>query len=144
MAVASEVDKPEVRVTPINDRKRRKRNERLPSFVVGALIEARRRPANADYVELAVTRKVKELDLARGQRDGWGGGDTLDRGEARRDASLTISLYTADGTEIALVEPTVGLLGQNAGESFTIQVHPLIAGAVETIGKILEALRINS
>jgi len=36
--------------------------------------------------------------------------------------------------EVTLIIPSVLLLGQNAGQSFAIEVHPVVMGAINAIG----------
>ena len=48
-----------------------------------------------------------------------------------------------DRAEVALVEPAVGLLGEDAGEAFAVQIDPLIGRAVEAVGQILQTLGVH-
>ena len=47
------------------------------------------------------------------------------------------------GLTVALVEPGAGLLGEDAGDAFAVQVGPAVGAAVQADGKVLEALRID-
>ncbi len=67
----------------------------------------------------------------------------LDRCKGGYRSLFTVFLLDISRTQVALVEPPLGLLGQNAGEPLPIQVDPLVARPVEAVGKILQALPVN-
>ena len=48
-----------------------------------------------------------------------------------------------DRAEVALVEPGAGLLGEDAGDAFAIQIDPLVARAVQADGQVLQALGVD-
>ena len=45
----------------------------------------------------------------------------------------------ADRAEVALVEPGAGLLGEDAGDAFAVQIGPLVGRAVHADGQVLQA-----
>ena len=127
MAVAGQVDELEVRVVPVpgsgSDAKGR---ERLPALVLGALEEAGRGPAELDEVELPVAGEVEELlpAAARARHGRW-----------RRWRDQLRAARTSPVAQVRLVEPGVGLLGEDAGDALAVEVDPLVARAVEAEGR---------
>ncbi len=45
--------------------------------------------------------------------------------------------------EVALVEPGAGLLGEDAGDAFAVQIGPLVGRAVHADGQVLQALGVH-
>ena len=45
----------------------------------------------------------------------------------------------ADGTDVALVEPGAGLLGEDAGDAFAVEVGPLVGSAVHSDRQVFQA-----
>src|SRR5262245_11114600 len=58
VAVAGEIDEPEIRVAPIDHWHRLERRQRLPSLGVRTLVEAGRRALEVDEIELAVAGEI--------------------------------------------------------------------------------------
>src|SRR4029079_8686772 len=48
-----------------------------------------------------------------------------------------------DWAEVALVEPGIRLLGEDAGDPFAVQIDPLVAGAVEAAREGLQAAGVD-
>ena len=48
-----------------------------------------------------------------------------------------------DRAEVALVEPGAGLLGEDAGDAFAVQIGPLVGRAVQPDGQVLQALGVD-
>ncbi len=144
VAVAGEVDELEIGIVPIQDGQRGERREGLPVLVHGALIEAGCGTLELDHVELTVASEIKKLwpPPTQGGERGLPS-DYPDRTEARRWRFLAILDPEVDGTQVTLVKPTPGLLGQDARETFAIQIHPLVARTVETVRQIFEALGVD-
>lgn len=44
-----------------------------------------------------------------------------------------------DRAQVTLIEPTAGLLSQNAGNAFAVKVYPLILRTVQAIGQVFQA-----
>ncbi len=49
----------------------------------------------------------------------------------------------ANRAEIALVEPGIGLFGEDAGDAFAMQVCPLIGGTIHPHGQVFQAFRVH-
>ena len=114
MAIARQVDELEIRVVPGQVGQRREGGELIPALVLGALEEAGRGPAELDQVELPVAGQVQELLLVAAQRGGRG-----DAGHQLQRPELALA-------QVRLVEPGVGLLGQDAGNALAVEVDPLV------------------
>ena len=69
MAVAVEVDEPQVGVAQVAVQARSEGAERLPAFGLVVLVEAGRRAVQDDQVGLAVTGEVHELAPRRSGQD---------------------------------------------------------------------------
>jgi hypothetical protein len=83
------------------------------------------------------------LGAPRRETGGGLGGDEFEGGEAGFDVSGAVRPDNVHGAEIPFVEPTVSLLGENAGEPFTIQIHPLVSVSVEAGREIFQAFGID-
>ena len=46
-------------------------------------------------------------------------------------------------TQVVLVVPGAGLLGEHAGEPLPVEVHPLIAGSVDALGQVARAVGVD-
>ena len=115
MAVAGEVDELEVRVVPGQAGERLEGGELIPALVLGPLEEAGRGPAEFDQVEVTVAAQVQELLPAAAERSGRG-----NRGHPFHRPEFPFA-------PVWLVEPGVGLLAQDTGYAFAIEVDPLVA-----------------
>ena len=133
VAVAVEVDEFEVRVAGVEIRERAEGAEGFPLAVVGAFVEAAHGSIQGDDIWPSVTGEVHELRVA-GEGEGGLGGDEFDGAEAGFDVCVAICPDGMDGAEVALVEPRAGLLGEDAGETFAVEIDPLVSAAVETDG----------
>ena len=124
MAVAGQIDEAQVRVVA-SRRSGSESNgaERAPVAVGGPLVEAGRRAVEVDEIELAVAGQVEQLAATvaeqRGRRSGR---HRLDRAEAAL-------------TEVRLVEPRAGLLGEDAGDAFAVEIDPVVGRAVDPAGR---------
>ena len=65
----------------------------------------------------------------------------LDHGSKRAVAAAGRRDVSVSGLEVALVEPGVGLLGEDAREPLAVEIDPLIRRAVDAAGQVLEARR---
>ena len=134
VAVAVEVDELQVRVAHVAVEARGEGAEGLPAFVVVVLVEAGHRAVQHHQIGLAVAGQVHELRLPAGQ------GEVGFDGDAFRTARIRPACF-ADRAEVALVEPGAGLLGEDAGDAFAVQIGPLVGRAVQPDGQVLQALR---
>ena len=139
VAVAVEVDEPEVRVAQVAVQARREGTEGLPAFGLVVLVQAGRRAVQDDDIGLAVTGQVHELRAAA-QRDVGFEGDGFERGELCLRPAPAVGQLVRDRAEVALVEPGAGLLGEDAGDAFTVQVGPAVGAAIQADGQVLQAL----
>lgn len=131
MAIAGEVYELEIRIGPIHHGELIEGSELLPALIVRAFVEAGRRALQVNEVQLTVAGEIQELLTTAGDgREGRTLGDGLGGREARRDNVQLALASRVDWTEIALVKPAIGLYGQDAGQSFTVEIHPLILPAV--------------
>ena len=106
MAVAVQVHKAEVGVSPIACSAAGGRSARFPVRIVGALVESRRGAAERDQVQLAVAGQVENCWPPPGDAkvgDRW----PYATFAARPEPAIP---------QIRLVEPGAGLLGQDPGE----------------------------
>ena len=111
------------------------------SSLVRALVEARRRAIEARRDRAGRRRRDRGTAGAPLRLADEGVVATqFERGEARDSGFFGADLRPAAGAEVALVEPAAGLLGEDAGEPFAVQIDPLVAAAVETDGQILQAV----
>ena len=106
------------------------------------LVQAGRGAVHDDHIGLTVTGQVHELRAAA-QRDIGFEGDGFEWGELCLHLFPAVGQPVRDRAEIALVEPGAGLLGEDAGDAFTVQVGPAIGAAVQADGKVLQTLRID-
>ena len=114
MSIPRQVDELEIRVVPGQVGQRREGGELIPALVLGALEEAGRGPAELDQVELPVAGQVQELLLVAAQRRRRG-----DAGHQLQRPELALA-------QARLVEPGIGLLGQDAGNALPVEVDPLV------------------
>ena len=142
MAVAVEIDELEVRVAQVAVQARGEGTEGLPAFGLVVLVQAGRRALHDDDVGLAVAGQVHELRAAA-QGDVGFEGDDFERGELRLHLFPAVRQLVRDRAEVALVEPGAGLLGEDAGDAFAVQVGPAVGAAIQADGKVLQALRIH-
>ena len=115
MAVAGQVDEPQIRVVPVDVGQRREgRNGSQPWSSVRSK-KPGVGPVELDQVELPVAGQVQELLLAAARaRPVEGRWPTSSSGP-----NLPLA-------QVRLVEPGVGLLGQDAGDTFPVEVDPLV------------------
>jgi hypothetical protein len=93
-------------------------------------------------VYLAIAGKIEELRAIR-QPDDWSARDKLGRTKPRNSVLLHAIAHQVVRTQIALVEPALRLLGEDSGSAFAIQIHPLIASAVQADGQVCHAFCIR-
>ena len=142
-AVTVEVDEAEIGIAHVAIGARDERTEGLPACVVIMLVEARCRAVEHDEIEPPLAFQIHPLRLCRRDARTKPGRDALERRERRlwpRDAILLDPIYRA---EIALIEPSVGLLRQDSRQAFALEIDPLVGLAVESFGEILNALRVE-
>ena len=84
-------------------------------------------PLELDQIELAVAGEIEELlaSAAEGRERGLAR-DPFDGREARGDDLAAVLADEVDRAQVALVEPAVGLLGEDAGEPFAVEIDPLV------------------
>src|SRR5262249_26237527 len=103
--------------------------------------ETRRVSFEFDQIELAVPGEIHELLAALGERRQRRlAPHELDGAESRQRKPCPIDCLLVYRTQVGLVVPTSALLGENARDSFAIQIHPAIVAAVQPYGQILQAL----
>ena len=139
VAVAVEIDELQVRVAQVAVQARGEGAEGLPAFGLVVLVQAGRGAVHDDDVGLAVAGQVHELRAAA-QGDVGFEGDGFERGELRLHLLPAVGQLVRDRAEVALVEPGAGLLGEDAGDAFAVQVGPAVGAAVQADGQVLEAL----
>jgi len=93
-------------------------------------------------IGLTVACEIHELRLPPGQGEVGFDSDKFDWRQPRLN-ELRAVIADWERAEVAFVEPGVGLLGENPGDALAVQVDPLIAGAIETDGQVLEAFRVQ-
>ena len=154
MAVAVEVDQPQVGVLPVHVRTEPEGPEGDPVAVV-ALVEAGDRLAQQHQVLLAVAGQVDDLLAAPAQvRQRGLGGDEPGGGKVRgtgvpgqRRAGQSPGgrrdRIGVKAAQVALVEPALSLLGQDARDALAVQVQPLVLRAVEPYRQILQAFGVD-
>src|SRR5580698_8710533 len=117
-AIASNVDKFEIGVVPVDDRYRAEVTEWLPSRAIGgALIEPGLGKFEVDQSKIAVTGDIQELLLASGQRGN------------RRFSRHQFGCAESSMAQIPFVIPTLILFGEHSGNTHTIEIEPPIIGS---------------
>ena len=108
VAVAGEIDEPEIGIAQSRSRQRRERREGLPAVVVRALVEtgSRARRSRRDRVG----HRRRDRGTAAGRRSGPASeGCSCDQLRAARSATATVGFrcrrHEVDRTQVALVEP---------------------------------------
>jgi hypothetical protein len=124
MAVAVQIHELEIGVAQIAVQTRSERAEGLPALGLVVFVEAGGRAFHHDHIGLAVTGQVHEVGAAA-QGDVGLEGDGFERGELR---------LVVQRTQVALVEPGAGLLGEDAGDAFAVQIGPAVRAAVQANG----------
>ena len=116
----------------------------LPALVFGALVETRGRPIELDQIQLAVAGQIQELlaSAADGRERGLLG-DPLDGCETGGDGLAAALVSGIDRAQVPLVEPAVGLFGEDAGHAFAVEVDPLVASAIQAVGQVLQTLGVD-
>src|SRR3954451_12070750 len=112
MAIAVEVDELEVRVAQAAVQARGERTEGLPPLSLVVFVQAGRGAFQDDDVRLSVARQVHEFGAA-GQRDIGFECNRFEWGELRLHDLATVWPQVWDRAQVALVEPSAGLLAQD-------------------------------
>jgi hypothetical protein len=137
-AVTIQIEEPEIGVAGVAMETRRERAEALPAFLTIMFVQARHGPIRHHQIGPAVAGKVHEPSVPTGYGEIRFGSDELDRGQPRFDG-LRVVIGLRDRAEVALVEPSTRLLGENARETLAVQIDPLISRGIDTGGQILAA-----
>src|SRR5437870_5624360 len=125
VTVTIEVNEFEIWIASVDVREPAKRAEWFPACIRRAPVEAGCGLLETDEVLLTVTGEVHELGVT-GQGKRRSGSDHFDWSEARFDMLGDVVGDKVYGTEVAFVEPAAGLFGENARQTFTIDVKPLV------------------
>ena len=113
--------------------------EARPTKVRRALIEPRCGVFERDHIQLAITREVHELGRAGRQQQVRPRGQELCGAESRARTELAGAVrLNMKRSAVAFVKPPVALFGENAGQSFAVQIDPLIFGPIETARHLLD------
>jgi hypothetical protein len=116
----------------------------FPALVFGALVETRGRPFKLNQIHLAVAGQIEELlASATDARERGLLCDPLDGCETGGDGLAAVLSSRIDRAQVPLVEPAGGLLGEDTGEAFTVEIRPLIPPVIQTIGQVLKALGVD-
>jgi hypothetical protein len=142
MAVAVEIDELEVWVAKIAVEARGEGAEGFPALGLVVFVKAGRGAFHHHHVELTVTGQVHQLG-AGSQSDVGIEGDGFERREPGFDGFAAIRLLFRDRAEVALVEPSAGLLGEDARNALAVQVGPSVGAVIEADGQVVEALRVR-
>ena len=117
--------------------------ERVPVQIRSAFVEALHGPLHLHQVYLAIASQVHELCLPAGQGCGRLARDQFNRTELWRKVFLSFVIDMMGWTQVPFVKPSICLLGENAGDAFSVQIHPLITRSVHSIGEVLKALWVD-
>ena len=130
MAVAGDVYEPDVGIFGVDIRNGLEPRERLPASGCGALMKTGHRSIELHQFQMAFSGQIEQL---------------LATGQCRRHRSGHHHLRCAECSiaEAAFVIPGVGLLRKNAGQPLALQIDPLIAAAINTVGQIFDAFGID-
>src|SRR5271169_2001932 len=130
-AVTRQIDELQVRILPVQLRKRGKSLERLPVRVIGAFKESRAGPIKLYKVEFSIPGKIHQLLPSVAQRRKRGPAHNHPHSaELRQRDLLAIDRLLVCRTVIRFVVPTPVLLGQNTRDPFPVQVSPAVLRAV--------------
>lgn len=131
MAVAGEIQEPQVGVIPVDVRQRRKGDELAPEALPVSIVEAGGHGLQAHQFEHAIAVDVHQL---RGARRVRGERRKFMHDGARSEAAVA---------QVRLVVPGARLLTQHAGQALAVEVDPLIAWAPRADGQVLELIRFD-
>src|SRR5262249_15923909 len=116
--------------------------KRPPVGIFRAFVKAANRALHLDKVDVAIASQIEELH-ATGQSAGWLGLHQFRRTKATDRSRAPILEHLIVCAKIAFVIPGVGLLREDSERALAIQVHPLIASAVQADGQVCQALRVK-
>jgi hypothetical protein len=120
-AIAGHIYEPKIWVLGIDVWEGLERSESLPTALGRALVEPRHRTVKLDKVQMAFSSEIEQLLPTCSQRS---------EGRLRRDP---VGWAERPVTEVALIIPRVGLLGEDARQSFTVEIHPLVIGSINAV-----------
>ena len=130
MTVAVEIDEFQVGVVPCRDWAKNGKAGKVPNLPPQC---ARRSRASAfEYDRSGWPSPARSRNCCATAAE-WIDGFVCDEFDGREAGFVcpgTVIKNRIDRAEVALVEPPVGLFGENAGESFAVQIYPLVVCTV--------------